>query len=342
MFFGVLPLFYGAPLPDGITRPLTMALSIMVPFIRSSGLPPFFLYTNGPAHTSVSLEERKAHIATCSEDWRCRTADLTELMAAKMQQTGATTWVPEGSFMEISPNYLHHRAILQLGVPSFFLPRGDWPGQFKFIGVLPPAQEPPDGWPNLPEWWSDVTSASSEQGKKIVVVAQGTVEVDPHQLIIPTISALQDRNDVLLVAILGRKGARLPPHIQPDVPGNVRVTDFIHYDAILQHAHVWVHNAGYGAVQHGIAHAVPMVVTAEGQDKPENALRVAASGIGVNLGPSTPGPEQVLNAVNQVLDDTNGFQKRAREVREEAQGFRCFELVEKEILALVDPYSGTS
>ena len=49
-------------------------------------------------------------------------------------------------------------------------------------------------------------------------------------------------------------------------------------DAALAHADAWVHNGGFGAVCHGLAHGVPQVVAGEGMDKGENAARVARSG----------------------------------------------------------------
>jgi UDP:flavonoid glycosyltransferase YjiC (YdhE family) len=113
--------------------------------------------------------------------------------------------------------------------------------------------------------------------KKVVLVAQGTVEINPRHLIIPTIQAFAEREDILVVAILGWKDAKLSDFIK--VPSNARVADCLSYDAALEHANVWVHNAGYGAVNHGIAHGiahgVPMVVAGGGMDKTENARRVA-------------------------------------------------------------------
>ncbi len=122
------------------------------------------------------------------------------------------------------------------------------------------------------------------QGKKIVVVAQGTVEVDPNDLILPTIRAMERRSDVIVAAILGRKNAALPDEILSSLPSNARITDYLHYDAILPHASVWIHNRGYGALQHGTAHGVPMVVGGEGQDKTENTKRIAWSASALILG----------------------------------------------------------
>ncbi|KAK3986048.1 UDP-Glycosyltransferase/glycogen phosphorylase [Cladorrhinum sp. PSN332] len=343
MFLGILPYFLnagggggsGADLPNRIK---TIALSIMVPFIRSPEIGPGF------ADSLPFLPDRAQQTAQAAKqwsDWEERTAHLSELMDEKLMQAGAQFGLGRtGPFLS-GANYTlphvrdGHSRILQLGVPSFFYPREEgFPPNFRFVGVLPPAAEPPaTGWANLPSWWREVTSSAAARTKKIVVVAQGTVEVDPRDLIIPTVSAMASRTeDVLVVAILGRKGATLPRDFNT-APKNVRVTDYLHYDAILPYASAWVHNGGYGAVQHGIAHGVPMVVTGEGQDKADNAKRIAWSGIGVNLGAVRPDAEKVKVALEAVLDEEK-YKKRVSELLDESKKLDCFRLAEEEILAV--------
>lgn len=72
-------------------------------------------------------------------------------------------------------------------------------------------------------------------------------EFNPHDLIIPTIRALADRPDVLVVAILGWKDAHITDADRDlVVPANTRVADYLSYDAVLQHADLWINNAGLG------------------------------------------------------------------------------------------------
>ncbi|KKY32820.1 putative udp-glucuronosyl udp-glucosyltransferase [Diaporthe ampelina] len=249
-FHGILPLYFGAALPDGVKQPNTLCLSVTPPAIRSVDLPPF----GYPLPFSQSPEGR----ARNSQAWGIfgeETSSLKRLFEAKLAEAGATRF-PPGPILQ-GVNYTIHDAILQIGVPSFEYPRSDWPKQFQFLGFLPLGAPPPNGYPNLPGWWGELTSTE----KKVVVVAQGTVETDPNDLIIPTIEALRERDDVLVAAIMGRKGAALPADFE--VPRNALVTDYLHYDAVLPHADVWVHNGGYGAITHGIAHGVPMVVAGE-------------------------------------------------------------------------------
>ncbi|KAK0732009.1 hypothetical protein B0H67DRAFT_477303 [Lasiosphaeris hirsuta] len=326
MFFGVMPLFLGAEVPGG-ARPRTVALSVTVPFVRSVDVPPFFVEGLG---FGAGEEERRRNEAVWAQ-WEVVTEGLMERLRGKLAEAGAAGAEGlEGPFLS-GQNYVCHDRILQMGVPGLFFPRSDWPKQFRFIGVLPPAEGPSAGWPNLPPWWAEVTKAA-ETGRKVAVVAQGTVEVDPSDLIIPTIRAMASRaHDVLVVAILGRKGAALPEHVE--LPLNARVTDYLHYDAVLPFASAWVHNGGYGALQHGIAHGVPMVVTGEGQDKIENARRIEWCGAGVNLGRVAPGVEEVRQAVGLVLDDKR-FRQKVRALQKESQELACFDAAEREILAL--------
>jgi UDP:flavonoid glycosyltransferase YjiC (YdhE family) len=326
LFFGILPLFHGATLPPGVKKPRSAALSVTPPLIRTAGLPPFGF--PGGLDTSPEAAERYAIFYAI---WEQRSAELKVELNEQLQIAGARTGI-EGVFCT-GQNYLCHDAIMQLGVPSFFFPRDDWPATFRFVGITPAAEEPADGWANLPSWWDAMTRAVQFEGKRLVVVAQGTVEVDPHNLIIPTLEAMRRRDDVLVVAILGRKGATLPPDFE--TPENARVTDYLHYDAVMPLAHAWVHNGGYGAVQHGIAHGVPMVTAGEGQDKTENCKRVSWSKAGVDLGTSTPTADTLRGAVETVLDEPE-YKDRIAVMQNEANELRTFDLVEKVLLGLVE------
>ncbi|KAK8088451.1 hypothetical protein PG997_003412 [Apiospora hydei] len=278
-FLGILPLKYGAPLPSGVPAPLkTVCVSITVPAIQSVDLPPFAY-----AAPFDQSDAGRARNRALWDKWTESAAELTRLLDQQLLASG-------------------------VGVPGFEYPRSDWPEGFKFVGLVqgtPKGTVLPD--PHF-EWWSElkansVLDADDPRRKKVLVVAQGTVEVSPHDLIIPTIRAFAERNkDVLVVAILGWKDATLA-EFMPDgvVPGNARIADYLNYDAVLEHADVWIHNAGFGAVNHGIAHGVPMVVAGEGMDKTENARRVGWSGIGVDLATAKPSVERVREAVESII-----------------------------------------
>lgn len=321
-FAGFLPVYFGAPLPKGVKQPKTLCLSVTPPAIRSLDLPPF----DYPLPFSRTREGR-ARNAHAWEEWAEATAPLKKLFASRLAEAGATRF-PDGPILD-GVNYTSHNAILQIGVPSFECPRSDWPPQFQFVGFLPLADSPPKGYPNLPEWWDEVTTTD----KKVVVVAQGTVETNPYDLIIPTIESMRQRADVFVVAIMGRKGATLPEKF--DVPHNARVTDYLHYDAVLPYARVWVHNGGYGAITHGVAHGVPMVVAGEGQDKPENIRRVRYSDIGVGLGTAKPSVKDLRLSLEEVLSQGR-YQGRVAKLRQETIDLDCFGRIEKAVLKALD------
>lgn len=317
-FHGILPLHFGASLPEGVEPPTTLCLSVTPPAIRSVDLPPFGF----PLPFSQAPEGR-ARNAQCWAHWAQDTVALRSLFHAKLAEAGATRF-PDGPVLD-GTNYTSHAAILQIGVPSFEYPRSDFPPQFQFVGFLPLARPPANGYPNLPAWWDEVTTTD----RSVVVVAQGTVETNPYDLIIPTIEAMRDRADVIVVAIMGLRGATLPGEL--DVPENVRVTDYLHYDAILPYARVWVHNGGYGAVTHGVAHGVPMVVAGEGQDKPENIKRIRHSHIGVGLGNAKPTVKDLKLSLDDVLSQ-KGYQDRVAVLRQETLDLDCFGRVERAIM----------
>lgn len=330
-FLGIMPLKYGATLPPGIRTPRSICMSITVPAIKSIDLPPFvhplpFDQTDTGRERNRQIWERRAK----------STKPLTDLLDKKLLEAGATRTI--GEPLLAGANYTCHEAILQCGVPGFEYDRCDWPSNFKFVGLVQGTTEgvtAPD--PAFP-WWNELKHNSSldqkdPRRKKVVLVAQGTVEVNPRQLIIPTIQALADRDDILVVAVLGWKDAKLSDFVE--VPANARIADYLSYDAALEHSDIWVHNAGFGAVNHGIAHGVPMIVAGEGMDKTENARRVGWSGIGVDLGTAEPTKEQVGEGVEAIFRDP-AFSRRVQVLQQQSRNLDCMAIVHDELMKLVE------
>ncbi|KAI0123595.1 hypothetical protein BJ170DRAFT_598809 [Xylariales sp. AK1849] len=329
-FLGIMPLKYGALLPSGVRSPKTVCVSVTVPALWSVDLPPF-------VHP-LPFDPTPAGRARNGQMWEKRARSirpLTELLDHKLLAAGATRGVGE-PFLAGS-NYKCHDVILQLGVPGFEYPRCDWPSGFKFAGLVQGVAKGVVTEPPFP-WWHELPTNSSldfqdPRRKKVVLVAQGTVETDPRDLIVPTIQAFAEKGDILVVGVLGWKDATLSDSIR--VPSNVRIADYLSYDAALEHADVWVHNAGYGAVNHGIAHGVPMVVAGEGMDKTENARRVAWTGIGVDLGSARPTVEQVRQGIASVLHQ-HSFTERVRALMAQSKEIDCFELIQDELEKMVE------
>lgn len=195
-------------------------------------------------------------------------------------------------------------------VPGFEYPRSDLPPQVHFIGpqFLSVAA---DFTP--PAWWDEVTQAQT-----VVLVTQGTVTTDPQSLIIPTIQALE-AEDVLVVATTGKPPTESLSSLK--LPANAKVAQFIPYPNLLPHVDVMVTNGGYNGVQMALAQGIPLVAAGKSEDKPEVCARVAWSGVGVDLKSASPKPEQIRQAVRQVLTDER-YRQNARRLQAEIEQYR--------------------
>jgi hypothetical protein len=122
--------------------------------------------------------------------------------------------------------------LMTMGVPDFEWPRNDLRDNVHYFGGLKRTKHS-DETPkevNLPSWWDEVHDAKMD-GKRIVAVSQGTLETNLSNLLLPTIEALKDRDDVLVVATT----VVVEPEEVPGftVRGNARVTKFVPYDSLL-------------------------------------------------------------------------------------------------------------
>ena len=192
--------------------------------------------------------------------------------------------------------------VIAQGVPGLEYLRPDLPDYVHFVGRLtPPAR--PGATADLPPWWPDLAAA-----RKVVHVTQGTLDVDPADLIRPALDGLADQ-DVLVVCTTG--GA--DPEALGPLPANARAAAFLPHDLLLPAVDVMVTNGGWGGVLAAVQAGVPLVVAGASLDKPEVARRVAWSGAGVDLRTGTPRPASVARAVDRVLTD-EAFRARAGEL----------------------------
>jgi len=188
--------------------------------------------------------------------------------------------------------------ILASGAPLLDYERPDRPAHLEFIGRLA-ATPRKDA---LPDWWPEL------HDRAVVHVTQGTQNIDPSDLIRPTIEALADW-DALVVVATGRRGVDELPFT---VPSNVRVSGFLPYDALLSHVDAIVTNGGWGGTLAALAHGIRLVIGGGDLDKPEIAARVAWSGAAVNLKTGTPKPAAIAEAVERVLRERDFADAAAR------------------------------
>jgi MGT family glycosyltransferase len=176
--------------------------------------------------------------------------------------------------------------IMHISTPAFEYPRSDQPEHCHFIGPILPE-------PNLtfqpPDWWSDLNGS-----EPVILVNQGTLAKNPDDLIVPTIKGLKEEQ-MLVVAVPVKDGQLR------EFPANVRAEPFIPFYHLLPRVDVMVTNGGYGGTQMALAYGIPLVVAGETEDKIEVAARVEWSGAGINLRKKRPSPNQVRDAVKEVL-----------------------------------------
>lgn len=195
-------------------------------------------------------------------------------------------------------------AYLQLSVPSFEFPR-DIPPTVSFVGTPPIIRQQAP----LPPWAKDLDGS-----RKVVLVTQGTVaNHDFGLLVAPTLAALANEPDILVVATAGGRPVDAVPG---PVPGNARLASYLPFEWLLPHVDVLVTNGGYGSVNQAMSAGIPLVTAGLTEDKADVNARVAWSGMGINLATNAPTPEALRDAVRSVLD-TPRYRVRARAMADE-------------------------
>lgn len=188
---------------------------------------------------------------------------------------------------------------LQPGVPDFEYDFSNLPETLRFVGLLPNhgAAVP------LPAWW-----ATRDPTKRVVLVTQGTLaNADFGELVEPTLAALADRDDLLVVATTG---GRPLASLEAPLPANARAATFLPFDAILPEIDLLVTNGGYGSVSQALAAGVPIVAAGLTEDKAEVAARIGWSGVGINLATNTPSVAVLREGIDRTLSDPS-FARRA-------------------------------
>ncbi len=323
----VQPWTYGRQLPRGFSKfPKTVGISPHPMLIQSIDTAPIFMGLPPDATESGRLRNEALHKLCDAGPFK----PFHEAWADMLQRCGCTV-PPTGS--PFTAWYTCHDTVMMLCSPSLEYELTDRPGMIHFAGCLPPRGIDAD-YP-FPVWWNEVTenSKSGSDRKSIVFVCQGTVNCQWNLLVEPTIKAFEGRDDIIVVASLGQKGASLNADIS--IPKNVRVADYLPYDAVLEHADVFVTNGGYGAFSHAVMNGVPAVFAGETEEKPEVIMRAVYAGFGYNLKTQAPSPEKVAEGIDAVLSD-GGYKRRAVELKEENVAMRALERIHDEILRQVE------
>lgn len=215
------PILLGSP---GIRPDASIGISLAPLAIDSNDTFPF--RTGKAPHQGPDAKEvhRKAYAAFFEDRFN---RELNEYWWAKLRDIGAARekYPVILHAMNALPDYL-----MTLGIPEFEFPRSDLRDNIRYFGAFKKVGKQGDKEPELPNWWSDVARAKKE-GKKIIAVSQGTVEVRPEDLVLPTLEALKDQEDVLVIATFVVTEPEDVPGLV--VPDNARVAKFLPYDQLL-------------------------------------------------------------------------------------------------------------
>jgi len=137
------------------------------------------------------------------------------------------------------------------------------------------------------------------QYKQVLLVTQGTFEVDVNKLIVPSIEAFKNTDKLLVVTTAGARTKELRERYA--ACSNVVIEDFIPFSAIMPYATVFISNGGYGGVLQSITHKLPMVVGGIHEGKNEICARVGYFNLGINLRTDRPKAEKIKKVVSEVL-----------------------------------------
>lgn len=210
---------------------------------------------------------------------------------------------------------------LQSGIKSFQYSASESSSSHVcYIGLLPT----PSGQYALPAWWHEL-----DKTKRLVLVTQGTIaNLDLGQLISPTLTALANEEDVIVIATTGGQAIE---SITTEIPANAYVTPFLPYDLILSSVDLLITNGGYGTVNLALARGIPIVSAGLTEDKEEVSAHVQWAGVGIDLRTNQPTVDSLRAAAREILDNPV-YSKRAKELALEFASHNT----EMEVLKLVE------
>ncbi|WP_027584082.1 nucleotide disphospho-sugar-binding domain-containing protein [Bradyrhizobium sp. Ai1a-2] len=292
MFFGVLPMLLG---PRANRPAVVLCGTSILHCPRDDGAP---IFLGLPPATTRADRDKYAVIA--EEFDNVVNAPLTRRTNEFLAEMGCP---PLSAALYESVVALAD-AYLQLSVPSFEFPR-KLPPTVHFVGRPPIiANQAP-----VPPWAADLDGK-----RKVVLVTQGTVANGDFSLLVaPTLAALADEPDLLVVVTTG---GRPVDAIPGPIPSNARVSTYLPFEWILKKTDVFVTNGGYGSVNQAMSFGIPIVSAGLTEDKADVNARIAWSGVGINLATNQPDPQVLREAVRTVLEKP-GYRTRAASMADE-------------------------
>lgn len=289
-FFGIVPLL----LQPRDARPLIAVCGVtFLGLPRADGLP------HGPGLTFLGTGERPAQAAEMLAGAEAAMRQVQDMYEATLRDLGIE---PVGTALGVTTS--HADIFWQGGVPDFEYPQETLPPHVSFAGLWPTTPAPVP----LPDWAQDLDGE-----RRVVFVTQGTVaNGDLDKLVLSTMRALADRDDLL---VIGTAGGRDPGELADRIPANARLATYLPLDWLLPRVDAMVTNGGFGTVIQALAAGVPLVVAGATEDKPEVAARVAWTGAGIDLKTERPDEAMLREAVGALLD-TPGHRAAAAKLKD--------------------------
>lgn len=218
---------------------------------------------------------------------------------------------------------------LQIGSQDFEYSRPDLGSNIRFVGALLPFTEP------TTDFWFD---KRMEQYSKIILVTQGTVEKNIDNLIIPTLEAFKDSDFLVIVTTGGNKTKELQAKYPMD---NIVITDYIPYQCIMPHVHVYITNGGYGGVMQSLKYKLPIVAAGVFEGKSEICSRIGYFNYGIDLKTETPDAHLVKQAVIKIFED-KVYKENVKKLSASFEQTRSEELCSVYIARLLENNSRTT
>jgi MGT family glycosyltransferase len=295
MFFGILPMLLG---PRAKRPPVVLCGTSLLHWAREDGAPNFL---GLPPATTAEQRAEYADVARQYDEAVDQPVRHRLNETLKTMGIGPVLLPMFNSVVELADAYM------QLSVPSFEFPR-QMPPTVRFVGTPPiiPGQVP------LPPWAHELDGS-----RKVVLVTQGTVANHNFNLLLaPTLAALANEPDVLVVATAGGRPVEAIPG---PIPANARLASFLPFEWLLPRTDVLVTNGGYGSVNQALSFGIPLVTAGLTEDKADVNARVAWSGVGLNLAINEPTRQALREAVRTVLDRP-AYRLRASQMANEYAG----------------------
>jgi UDP:flavonoid glycosyltransferase YjiC (YdhE family) len=303
LFLGELPLLLSAE-----PRPPVIACGVIAP----SWTDPAFSIFTGP---DSSPDGRARNIAD-NERFLSMRAPGHEYIDAVLHRLGVA--IPGG----FKPNSLYRLpdVFLQFGAENFEYPMEDRPDNLIYTGPIIHKESPA----GAPAWM-----ARLDRSLPIVLVTQGTLaNFDFDQLINPAIMGLANEPVQIVVTAGGNGDGKILS------AGNAIVEPYVPYEQILPMTSIFVTNGGYNGVQQALSYGVPIVCYGESEDKPLVSARVRWSGAGISLKSGSSMPEQIREAVREILHDRT-YTERARTLGAQIARSDAFQTISRTVNATI-------